>query len=309
MITIRFALYLTLMLLFGLPLFRLHALSSAERKLAQIPRFAVVVPVLASLGLALSALWFLFLTAEMADASIAGLDHDTITAVMASPVGTAWLVRMAALLGALTLVLAFRRTDGALGPVLVSLSAATALTTLPWAGHGAAGEGRAGTIQLIADTVHLLAAGIWIGALAAFVILLFQRTLASSAITLGLAANALRRFSTTGAVAVALIVLSGLINSYMLVGVSQATRLLDTLYGQILLAKLGLFLLMLALAATNRFRLTPSLSTAIAGGDANAALRALRISVAIEATAGLCVLGLVAWLGTLEPPITAGAVL
>lgn len=102
---------------------------------------------------------------------------------------------------------------------------------------------------------------------------------------------------------------SGLINSYMLVGVSQAPRILDTLYGQILLAKLGLFLLMLALAATNRVRLSPALSTAIASGDANAALRALRISVAIEATMGLCVLGLVAWLGTLEPPITTGAVL
>lgn len=309
MITIRFALYLILMLLFGLPLFGLHALNPAERKFAQIPRFAVVVPVLAGLGLALSALWFLFLAADMAEVSVAGLDRDTIAAVMASPVGTAWLVRMTALLVALTLALAFRRTAGALGPALVSLSAATALATLPWAGHGAAGEGRAGTIQLIADSVHLLAAGIWIGALAASVILLFQRSLANSAVTLGAAANALRRFSTTGTIAVALIVLSGLINSYMLVGVNHAPGLLNTLYGQVLLAKLGLFLLMLALAATNRLRLSPGLSTAIAHGDANVALRALRISVAIEATAGLCVLGLVAWLGTLEPPITTGAVL
>src|SRR3546814_1764463 len=37
-----------------------------------------------------------------------------------------------------------------------------------WSGHGAAGEGNAGWVQLAADLVHLLAAGAWLSAIAAF---------------------------------------------------------------------------------------------------------------------------------------------
>lgn len=308
MIAVRFVLYMVLMLLFGLPLFLLHALSPAERRLPQIPSFDLTLPVLAIGGLVVSAFGFLLLTAEMAGVGMASLNRDTIDAVMASPVGTAWLVRMVALLAALALTIGFRRSRRAIGPALVSAAAALALAILAWAGHGASGEGRAGDVQVIADVVHLLAAGTWIGALAAFVVLLFQRSMAIPDVRLNVAANALRRFSVTGTLAVAAIVLTGTVNSYMLVGVTQAWRMPDTPYGQVLLAKLALFVLMLGLAAANRFRLSPALSTAITGRDLQTSLRALRISVSIEAGTALCVLGFVAWLGTLEPPIAASVI-
>lgn len=78
----------------------------------------------------------------------------------------------------------------------------------------------------------------------------------------------------------------------------------STRYGQLLVAKLILFGFMVALAAANRFRLTPAFDQAIQSGDASSALRLLRRSLSIEGSAALLILGLVAWLGTLEPPMS-----
>ena len=41
---------------------------------------------------------------------------------------------------------------------------ATALASLSWNGHAAAGDGFGGTMRLVAGIVHLLAAGAWVGA-------------------------------------------------------------------------------------------------------------------------------------------------
>lgn len=64
----------------------------------------------------------------------------------------------------------------------------------------------------------------------------------------------------------------------------------------------GLFVAMLALAAANRFRLTPAFERAIAAGDVGRALAGLRVSLAAETTAAVAIVVLVAWLGTLPPP-------
>ena len=76
-------------------------------------------------------------------------------------------------------------------------------------------------------------------------------------------------------------------------------------YGQLLLAKLVLFGAMLVLASLNRFRLTPALEQAMPGGDQRGALSALRLSLGIEVVCAIVILALVAWLGTLEPPMSA----
>ncbi|MFT6568809.1 MAG: putative copper resistance protein D, partial [Sphingomonas echinoides] len=72
-------------------------------------------------------------------------------------------------------------------------------------------------------------------------------------------------------------------------------------YGQLLLAKLALFALMLGLAALNRFRLTPRFEASIAASDHRGALGALRRSLGAETGCIIAILALVAWLGTLEP--------
>jgi len=78
---------------------------------------------------------------------------------------------------------------------------------------------------------------------------------------------------------------------------------LGSAYGQILLAKLGVFGAMLALAGANRFLLTPRLSATLDGrGPLRVAVNALRMSVLIETALGFVVLAMVAWLGVLPAP-------
>jgi copper resistance protein D len=69
----------------------------------------------------------------------------------------------------------------------------------------------------------------------------------------------LDRFSAIGSAVIVSLILSGLINSWFLIGVANWRALFTTAYGVALLIKLALFALMLALAAMNRFRWAPRL--------------------------------------------------
>ena len=299
---IRAALYVDVMLLFGLPLFGLYNLTSAERQ--SVLPFRTVSAVLAALGLALSALGIAAITAGMAGVSLSEIDRETLDMVITqTAIGTAWLVRMAALaivlLGA---IVSARRYPAVLFAVCTG-AAAVALASLAWTGHGAASEGRVGLVHLWADIFHLLAAGAWIGGIAAFGFLLLRSMAAMTPEHLHLTHCALDRFSVIGSLLVGAIVASGLVNSYMLIGPMHIVDLPSTLYGRLFLTKLSLFALMLVLAAANRFRLTPALAAALGQGDTARAVAALRRSIAWEAAAALTILGLVAWMGTLTPPM------
>jgi putative copper resistance protein D len=101
---------------------------------------------------------------------------------------------------------------------------------------------------------------------------------------------------------VALLVLTGLVNSWFLVGPAHLGALLTSAYGLLLGAKILVFAGMLGLAAINRFRLTPGLGAALAGAPPQAILAALRRSLLLETAAAIAVLALVSLLGTLAPP-------
>lgn len=297
-ITVRFLLYLDLMLLFGLPLFGLYALRGGERADASILRLRALTVMLAVLALILSAMALILLAASMAGLSPLEVDRETVALLLTgTQAGTAWLVRAAALLAALVLPLIGWRRPG-LALMGVVLAAAIALSTLPWTGHGAMDEGIAGWVHLSADIVHLLASGVWIGALGGLVLLIFRPVAGMSATHVALSHRALEGFSDIGTGAVALIVLTGLVNGWFLVGIANLGAMVTALYGQLLSAKLLLFLGMLVLAAINRFRLTP----ALADGGTQAAIGALRRSLFAETGLAVTILALVAWLGTLSPP-------
>lgn len=303
-VTVRAALYVDLMLLFGLPLFGLYSLRRAERQ--SVLPFRALIAGLAVLGLALSALGIAALTAAMAGVSLSGIDRETLSMVITqTSIGTAWQVRTAALLMTLGFAWAAGQRTGAAPFAVMTGAAGIALASLAWTGHGAASEGRGGLVHLWADIFHLLAAGAWIGGIAAFGWLLLRPLAAMTEDHLRLSHRALDRFSVIGSIVVGVIVASGLVNSYMLVGPMHVLELPFTRYGQLLLIKLALFAAMVALAAANRFRLTPALETALAHGDAVSAVAALRRSMAWEAGAALAILGLVAWMGMLAPPMSA----
>lgn len=299
-VSIRAALYADLMLCFGLPLFARYGFTRAERQTVLPVRASVAV--LAALGLALSALGIAIITAGMAGVPLAEIDRASLEMVITqTSIGTAWQVRMGALSVALVCALIAGRRSAV--PPLATAAAAIALASLAWTGHGAASEGRSGLLHLWADIAHLPAAGAWLGAIAALGWLLLRPAASMTPEHLHVTHRALARFSVIGSLLVGAIIASGLVNGYMVVGPSHIADLPATLYGQLLLDKLALFAAMLALAAANRFCLTPALAAALRQGGTARAVAALRRSITLEASAALIILGLVAWIGTLAPPM------
>lgn len=294
-IALRFALYLDLMLLFGLAAFGLYSLRGEERVSgAQLP-FAPLLATTTVLGGLLS----LAAMACMAWAMSGVLEWVELwphieMMVLETDVGLSWTLRLAALLLAgFAVTLNKRWPTASLG--LVMLGGAIALATLAWAGHGAMDEGSRRSWHFITDFLHLWAAGGWVGALAAFALLLRQ-----SEPRLAVLARTLTGFETAGAVIVVVISATGVINYLFIVGPS-ITGLLDGTYGQLLALKLTLFAVMLVFAALNRFHLSPLLENARQTGEHRVAVNALRRSMVLEFSVAVVILGLVAWLGTLSP--------
>lgn len=304
-VILRLGLYLDLMALFGIAAFALYALRGDERRFDGAIALGPWLWVSTVLGTLLSLGGLLMLAAGMAGVSLASVDLASVELIVgATSVGAAWIVRMAMLLLAFVAVLALRRRP-APALSLVAGAGAIALASLDWGGHGAMDEGAVGWVHLTADIGHLLAAGIWVGALLALLLLVFRRQDLVDRDHLILSHRALAGFSLVGTLTVAAIILSGLVNSWLLIGPANILKLPSSLYGQLLIAKLLLFGAMAALAATNRFRLVPQFERSLPSADHRAALRALRRSLAIETGCAVAVLALVAWLGTLEPPMSA----
>lgn len=300
-IAIRFALYADLMVLAGMTAFSIYALTREERAAGLLP-LAEPALALSLIGLLLSGFGMLALVAAMTGTSLWAVDGAVFREIVTqSAIGSAWIVRMAAMAIAALSALALVRSP-LIARYWLLASTALAIATLVWTGHAGATERWPGTVHRASDIVHMLAAAVWIGAIAAFSWLLFQPLVRQSATNLRTAHRALEQFSRVGTVAVALIVLTGLINSLILMGLPGPDTLTASPYGQILLAKLGLFAAMMFLAGANRWRLTPALGAALADGDPAPALRNLKRSLVLEATAALAILALVAWLGTMEPP-------
>ena len=287
-IGVRCALYADLMLLFGLPLFAMYTPGARDSIIHRRPNMVG----LALAGLLLSTLSIAAMTASMAGVAILDVDRASIWSMISeTPMGLAWVVRMGALtLLAISLLCKWH-------PIICASLGTVALSSLAWTGHGAAGEGNAGTIQMIGDLVHLLAAGAWLGALFGLGTMLWSDNEPAKL------HRALDKFASVGTIIVAAVVASGLVNGFYVVGSSHIGSLPFTLYGQLLLIKLALFGAMLGFAAMNRFRLTPAFGNA-QDREADRPLRALRQSLLLETGAAMVILGLVAWLGTLAPPMS-----
>ncbi|HXU88444.1 MAG TPA: CopD family protein [Methylomirabilota bacterium] len=214
--------------------------------------------------------------------------------------GAVWIVRQSLLLllGGFIFARAdvSRRVDWRAARAYGLLLAGAALALLGAAGHAAAVE--PGTAAAVAaDMFHVLAAGVWAGALPALTLLLASAWSEAGADARPYAVVAARRFSRT---AVALMV--ALAFSGTLVAVSQIgsiPALVGTRYGRLLLLKLALLVPIAGLAALNR-RLLPQLSGE-AGRVGRPAMRRLGACVAVEAIVAVAILGVVAVMGVTAP--------
>ena len=278
-ILLRLALYVDLLLLFGLALFGLYSVDA-------VLRFRPMLRGMALIGALLSVASLVLMTRAMSgETQFAALWPHLQMMVLETDVGLAWTLRMIALIAVVIWP----------GLWLASMAGAVALASLAWSGHGAMDN----AWHLLSDILHLLAAGAWLGAMLALILMARLDALCSEARIRSLA-DSVKRFEGVGAVIVLILSITGVANYLFIVGPTLGEILLGS-YGILLAIKVVLFGGMLVLAALNRFHLGPLLEQSLRAGQHQVAANALRRSVASELVIALLIVGLVAWLGTLSP--------
>src|SRR5262249_20425257 len=153
---------------------------------------------------------------NMARSTTAMLDPGTMGMVLSgTSFGRVWCCRLifAALLVGVSLAPNARWRI----PAILVFSSLL-LVSLGWFGHAVEGRGLARLAHQINQIVHLLAAGLWLGGLIPLAWLLWQARSRSSAPWVSLARDVVPRFSRMGYTAVALVALTGAINTLLLVG-------------------------------------------------------------------------------------------
>lgn len=174
------------------------------------------------------------------------LDPDLLSVTATSTAGWALLARA---VFAVALLFALRpawRRGGppevpelaAAGVVATGLAVATAAT-----GHAVAGSWPALAIGVTAT--HVVAMSVWLGGLVAMLLVVLRPYEEDADF-----AEAMRRFSRVAFVAVAALVVTGILQSVRELG--SPTALVDTVYGRLLLAKLTFFVVVLGAAGVSR---------------------------------------------------------
>jgi copper transport protein len=138
------------------------------------------------------------------------------------------------------------------------------------------------------NTAHVVAMSAWIGGLAMILFALPQATKRLEAADRGrLLAGVIVRFSTLAGIAVAILLVTGIVQSLFFVGLSL-DNLLHTSYGQAVLVKIGLLVGLLAFGGLNRQVTVPRLRRLAAAGDA-AGRTGLLLRRAVQAEIALAV--------------------
>lgn len=304
LIASRFVHYAAVMALFGASLFPLYSYAGRDPQWsARLERYLHAIVFGAALAAFLSAIaWLACTTAMMAGTPSAATDWDTVWSVLSETTfGHVWIFRLALMIVILSATgLRAASKANARRDIHTPLLAGLLLASLAGVGHTQQNDWLAWLVHSGADGVHLLSAGAWLGGLLALALVLTP-SFASPASDPTVTESILLRFSGMGYVAVALLVASGTVNSWYLVG--SFAGLVETAYGQLLLVKLCLFTGMLALAASNRFWLVPALMRKSETARRRDSLTWLRRHVLGEEALGLIVILIVSALGTMEPAV------
>ncbi|CAI0822435.1 Inner membrane protein YebZ [Serratia proteamaculans] len=282
----RFVHFAAVMLMFGSSLFT--ALLSPQRLSPYLTRDVRPLLVSCTWLAGLSAVALLAIQAgQMGDGWADTWQLDVWWAVLGTTFGEVWRWHLGiSLLALLSLWLAEpRRTQ------LLALLSTLLLVSMAFIGHAAMHEGALGALHRVNHALHLLAAGYWFGSLLPLLVCLrylAQPQSRSDAVT------TLIRFSRWGHLAVALVVLTGVINSLIILGSWPLD--VDSPYQRLLLFKTALVALMVMVALANRYAIVPAVSSM-----PQLAQRGLVLACWIEVGLGAGVLLLVSLFATYAP--------
>jgi putative copper resistance protein D len=305
----RFAQFASAMLIFGALLFRLYfrqefvgvpVASRAFDRWLQL----LLIPA-AIVAVASAAVWLDVEAVIMGNGWSDAVNLDTLsTVVLRTGFGQVWTFHLLAAVVLLCVLLSFRGNSQRGAPATLILAVATVLiVTLASVGHSVMRSGSAGRADLTIMVVHVLAGAAWVGSLPPLGYLLHKARGDRQGAWRAAARGILPRYSRAGYFIVGVILLTGCINSWRLVGNIHA--LVSTTYGRVLILKIGLFVVMVGLALANRFRLVPMVIKRDSTTPENAKpLTLLWRNVALEQLIALLVVAAVSALGTLQPAFT-----
>lgn len=285
LVLFRFLHFAACMFLFGASTFcialrRIPGVQDSRQGLRFALRLSAVAIVITAV------LWFQCVAGMMAGNASAAADLTVLQSVLLkTSFGQIWLWRI--LIALAISIVAFRaKPEMRVETVLLSglLLASVGLT-----GHAAMEQGVRGVGHRTTDAIHLLSGGYWVGAVAVLPFLL--KPARASDVTYRI----LCRFSGLGALAVVLVIASGVFNALFIV--QSWSHILNSSYGKILLVKVCLVITMVIIACANRFLLTPAFR------EGESSLRKLRGSVLIEILVGGLIVLAASLLGTVSPPM------
>lgn len=294
----RFLHYGASLVLFGLALFPLYTCGPIASRSAdsRAPTLSLPVSVLVLIS---GILWFICVATSMTEAE---MSWETARLMLTeTSFGAVFLLRLGAAIAAVGILAWLMRGSPRKLELLLAAICAVLLGSLASVGHTQIADGQAWAAHILSDTLHLLGAGAWLGGLVGLLDLIVASLYGKNA-TYRQACAAALNFSTMGYIAVAILVVSGLINSWFLV--SSPINLVTTTYGRLLLLKLVLFAVMVGFAGLNRFFVVPALVHSVATG-AKPGLRRLLINVGAEQSLGFAIVLIVSLVGITEPATTS----
>ena len=225
------------------------------------------------------------------DALDLGLGDLSVPAVWKAALGTSLgpslLFAIAAMVASL---LALRMDQRTIVRLLAALALAGVGLSLAMTGHAATASPQ--WLARPAVFLHGIAVAYWVGA--------FAPLIAMAVRPKPVLLPALNRFSQIAVAVVGLLVLTGF--TLAVIQLESFRALIETKYGLILSTKLVLVIGLLALAALNRFRLTPALAANLT------TTRPLVRSIALEGTIAVAILAAVAGWRFTPPPRSLAAV-
>ncbi len=206
-----------------------------------------------------SAAAFLVRTAEMSDTPLQSVFPLLPAVMLKTHFGKVWLIRISGLVALAVIAIAgkpYRDSRTAL-PFLLLIGGVVAMTE---SATGHASDAGDFTLAEFMDWFHLLAALVWGGGLFVLRLVLLPAGTQQGDEAAPALAGAASRFSRIAGLAVGVIILTSLYHVWIYVGSVEALE--ETDYGLIVVAKIVCLLLLLILAAFNRYLIVPGLQAA-----------------------------------------------
>lgn len=304
-VLIRWAQFASLLLLIGAVAFRWWILPRAGAAFSEPARRALA---LGAGGAGLWGAWVLIVTAVARllaqAATLHGVGYMADGAVVGPLVtkslwGHAWLLEIVAAIVVIVALRFARRGGTSLVAWWVATLGVIALAVVPALSGHAIATAQQAAIAVVADTLHILGAGSWLGTLAVMLIVgLPIMTRESAEGRTGALSRMVNAFSPLALGCACLVVLTGVIAARYHVGSWGAFT--NTTYGKTLLVKLAVVVLLVCVAAYNWRRVRPSL---VLGGTSD--VRRIKGSASGEVVLAIVILLVTAILVALPTPMDA----